>query len=759
MRKSRTAWGLLLLLIMVLFYWKILLTRQFSLVTDYEGANQTYSWFHFWVTSLRQGMAPLWDPYVFSGRSFSGEMQTGAFYPLNLFLVFAPFDRQGLLAPQAYHWFFVLTHFLAAGFMFVLIRELGLSRFAALIGGVCFSLGGFLAGAGWPHILGSGIWLPLIFLFLLRATRAETVGQAALHAAAGGLSLGIAILAGGLHMVIMEALVIVTAALFYAWRSGAKAGGLPPRAKPWVWAAVVITATGTVAFAAGAVQLFPSIEYSRLAFRFTGNAMLPATEKIPYAYLTDHQWPHSFVNLFIHSAFGENTGSGEAWNAYFGFFPFLLAVIGVWKHGHNPWVQYLTGLAIGAFFFSLGDFSFLHGLLYVVVPFLWMAREATRFLFLVGFALALLAAYGAETLFSGHTEPASFHWLSRIFKWVVIACAIALGVPAIFNRPEIRPWISFSILMIFASYALFEYITRKRGGRAVPFLAMALILSDLSAFNWAAHNKIEAARTGTDQFERLLSCRGAAAFVKSRAGLSRAEMFTDNAPNIGDLFGVQTPYGAGVTMLMNYQQFTQHVLHGMEMLNVRYEIKPASSGDPGPVYQDAAWKVYEKPLAYPRAWLVHDVIVEPDTTKFWNRLNEADAHHVAVVSARLDAALAPVSNGAREPVDFERYEANELRLRVRAEGRALLVMSEVFYPGWQATVNERPVRIYEVDGALRGIVVDGGESQVRLRYAPGSIFAGALLTLLAFAATLGAFFIKWRKGRRALTEASGTASE
>src|SRR5579872_6592892 len=107
--RSETKWLLLLLLIMVLFYWKILLTRQFSLLTDFESTNQTYSWFHFWVASLRQGVAPVWDPFVFSGRSFSGEMQTGAFYPLNLFVALLPLNRQGLLSPQMYQWFFVLA--------------------------------------------------------------------------------------------------------------------------------------------------------------------------------------------------------------------------------------------------------------------------------------------------------------------------------------------------------------------------------------------------------------------------------------------------------------------------------------------------------------------------------------------------------------------------------------------------------------------------------------------------------------------------
>src|ERR1035441_9776714 len=79
----------------VVFYWQLLLTRQFSLLTGAEDVNQAYSWFHFWITQLRRGAAPLWDPYTFAGHSFAGEMQTAAFYPLNLLLALFPFNNRG----------------------------------------------------------------------------------------------------------------------------------------------------------------------------------------------------------------------------------------------------------------------------------------------------------------------------------------------------------------------------------------------------------------------------------------------------------------------------------------------------------------------------------------------------------------------------------------------------------------------------------------------------------------------------------------
>src|SRR5438552_2040431 len=115
-RRATLGWLLLFLPVMALFYWKILLTSQFSLLTDGEGINQGYSWLQFSITSIRQGSLPIWDPYTLAGHSFVGEMQTGAFYPLHLLLALIPFNSASVLSPIAYHVWFAFTHFLAACF-------------------------------------------------------------------------------------------------------------------------------------------------------------------------------------------------------------------------------------------------------------------------------------------------------------------------------------------------------------------------------------------------------------------------------------------------------------------------------------------------------------------------------------------------------------------------------------------------------------------------------------------------------------------
>jgi len=133
---------------------------------------------------------------------------------------------------------------------------------------------------------------------------------------------------------------------------------------------------------------------------------------------------------------------------------------------------------------------------------------------------------------------------------------------------------------------------------------------------------------------------------------------------------------------------------------------------------------------------------------------EVDLHRQALLSVSQESALEPLVENASEDVGFGACGRNSLELTVRAQSRGLLVLSEIFYPGWRAAVNGKPTQIYEVDGALRGVVVPRGESRIVLRYSPWSFWLGAFLTVAAFFGTLLAVFLTWRNSRRAVTQSS-----
>jgi hypothetical protein len=757
-RRATIGWLLLFLPVTVLFYWKILLTRQFSLLTGSEAVNQGYSWLQFALTSIRRGNLPMWDPYTLGGHSFSGEMQPGAFYPFHLLLALVPFNSASVLSPITYNVWSAVTHVLAACSMFLLVRKLGLSRFSAFIAGICFSLGGFVARIGWPHVLESSIWLPLVFLFFLRGLQATSSRLAMIDASIGGLMFGMSVLAGGLQEVLMETLVIVSAGLFYCCSSPPKPESeISPRGSIWFRTAIVVAVIGLVGSAAGAIQLFPSIEYSSRSLRFVGAAgALPADKKIPYADMSDQVLPQGIALLAVPFAFNGTAGLGETTSPYIGVFPFLAAVIGIRRYWRNHWVRYLAGLAVAAFLFSIGSFSWLHGVLYAVVPELWNMREASRIVYLEDFALVILAAHGVEALVVrasavGEASAAgggSVSWagLNRTLLGIVIACAVALFVPAIFGKPDINPWNALSIVLIFASYGLFRYLENGNRGAGVRTIMVALILFDLSACDWTAQNRIELAKTGVDQLDRLMSIRAAAQFLKAQTDPFRVRIQGDIRLNIGDVFGIPMvdPAG-GATLPIDSERIRGY----SDLLNVRFILTPANEPKPGgvyagTVYQDKDWKVYESPSAFPRAWMVHETVVEPSAARAAERLGMPgfDARRTALIEGPV--ALEPLAEGAPETAQVLGVAPNRMELEVDAHSRGLLVLSENYYPGWRATVDGQSAPIYRVDSALRGLVVPRGRSHVVLRYAPASVYWGGLLTSMAFLGTLAIWFFKSR---------------
>jgi hypothetical protein len=596
----------------------------------------------------------------------------------------------------------------------------------------------------WLPFVEAGIWLPAIFLFLMRALRAERSRNAILEASLGGLCLGLSILTGGLHFSIMQGIVVVTAVIYYG--TSTPVSPAVSRRAHWFRLAIILAIILAVAAGAGAVQLLPSYEYGRLTMRFIDGGPFPATQKIPYSRLHPGMWPQGIVSVVFPAGFNGKLGGGETWPIYIGVLPFFLAITAMWKCRSNLWVRYLTGVAVLAFVYSLGEFSPLHGLLYALVPYLWVVRVASRFVYLASFALAILAAFGIDRLFDPANQSTSWNPARPILKWVAISCAAALLVPGIFGQLSLGIWTSLSLLLVLVSCGFFGYLIAHPAGPWVRFLLATFILFDLSAFNWGQAN-IDQPSKPASQLEQMISLRGVATFLKEQRELGRVRVAVAPEPNIGDVYGVQSVWGGGGTMLTDYSRLLPN---HEDLLNVRHFVRPASVSDPRvPEYSDGGWKVYEDPKAYPRAWVVHEVATEASHDAVFHRIDDSaiNLHKVAVIEAPLRQSLGPAP-ATVEPVRFRSYEADRILLDVTAESPGLLIFSELYYPGWRSTVNGKPTGIHRVDGALRGIEVPRGESRIALEYAPLSFYAGGALSLLTFTGVLTGFLLSLRKKLR-----------
>jgi hypothetical protein len=202
------AWPTLLLFICIGFFWKLVLTDQYTWLDRPDIAYQLLPSYQFQAGEWHASQMPLWDLY--RGQPLLGQAESGAAYPLNWLLFLAPL-RDGWIRQAYLHWYFVLIHFQAALFCYWLCRDLNRSQAASLLSGLAFGLGGFMGANTWPPMLNGAVWAPLVFLFFLRAVRGQ---RPVASAAWSGAFLGIAFLSGNFQIPILICLAVIGAWLY-----------------------------------------------------------------------------------------------------------------------------------------------------------------------------------------------------------------------------------------------------------------------------------------------------------------------------------------------------------------------------------------------------------------------------------------------------------------------------------------------------------------------------------------------------------------
>ncbi|MFC2023355.1 YfhO family protein [Chloroflexota bacterium] len=172
----------------------------------------------------------------------------------------------------------------------------------------------------------------------------------------------------------------------------------------------------------------------------------------------------------------------------------------------------------------------------------------------------------------------------------------------------------------------------------------------------------------------------------------------------------------------------------------------------------ANYAVYDRAPAWGHAWAVERVR-SMDSASFLEALHGAapglDLGSIAYVDQQdLPGYLQgfpELLNTSFDPeasVEWTALDPNTMRIDVKASGPAFVVVSEVYYPGWQARVEDQEAIILRVDHALRGVVVPAGGHTVVLEYHPLTVYWGAALGALGILLALGFLLLPLVRGKR-----------
>lgn len=695
------------------------------------------------VWQAGEGM-PRWTPLILSGMPLAPNQLAMQAYPPAWLLLAAPLN-------PTFNALFILHLLLAGSGAYLLLRfGLGQSAGAALLGGLTFMLSGKLlahAAGGHVSLVGAVSWLPWAVWGVHGLLHTRQWRWTALAAVALALQITSHTL-----ITLYSGYLLAAYALWElagpGWRERIRA----------TWLRLLAVPAGAALL--GAAQLWPLLElagYSNRAF-----SLAQAGE---FA-LTPLQLA---VGLLLPQA-----RAGHELIIYLGLAPLLLGLLGLSRSNRRSW--FWGAICLFALIFALGQWTPLFSLVYHLAPGFRWVRTPARIFFPAALGLAVLAGYGLDRLRRG--EVGSSPRSARRFKLAALAggalaLVLGLGLALGFDQWN-RAALGLAIFppATLAVIATFVVPGASRSTRLPPpevraALLALLVFADLASFDATVVRFVTpdrafeggaaaAARLGAAQqpgpFRVYSPSYSLPAQVAARAGLELADgvepvhlaaydRFMAAAGGYGQSgFSVTIPaFPAGAPPETALRDVRPD-LRLLGLLNVKY----LASAFPLP-WEGLALEaqvedvfIYDNQYALPRAWVVHRTVAE--TGDWVEQLRSLpDLAGTATVGAGFaGGASSGASDQPPTVATVTGQGPDRLAIETDIDAPGLLVISEIWYPGWVAEVNGVRQPVERVDGLLRGVRLDApGRYHINLIYAPRSVRLGNLLSMVGAAVVAG----------------------
>jgi hypothetical protein len=724
-----------------------------------------YPFAHFRHIVADQTLFPFWNPYIFAGTPFLAESSNSQILqPIHLlFAFFQPRMAIAISMP--------LYLALAGIGMYAFLRNIDLVRGAALIGGTIYM---FASVAAWWLLL-SYFHASVVWLLPVALAGTELVLR-------GRFRLGLSLCVGALCLTLFGntqvSLYTALAVGFYAaWMSVVswKNRSLDP---PAILQRLGYIAVSVIlALAIATVQLLPSLELIPLSHR----AMVTDPSVVMPLPL------HRLLTVLL-PGIGGYPPDGTIWSStnlfdstmYVGILSLVLAVSAVWKCP-TRYVAWGIVLILSAFVLALALPS--PHILSTILPPLQLFPQLGRSLILAKLGFALLAALGANAWLrrtSMHSDPL-LRALVILLVILLFGAAIdfliqewpspdaenhSLALTALWNSTR---WL-LSMSLVSGGVLALTSRWKVRAPYSSTLLLSGIVFLDLAGFSaplytHSPYSEIFPPTPITDYLQRQQTDRHFRVI-----GVPRTTLLSNSAMVYGlfDARGYSALYPLRIlqysflvngkdlpTEQFNSLRSTAHYsdhhrvdlarfsnMQLLSLLNVEYimidnQYRPSPPLDLSslefvmeqPGLRGA--KLYRNPGVLPRAFLVGSAETVVDAAAAARRLQDSEfdpAREVVLESNfELPSFAVPLSSN----VEIVSYEPERVRIHVESDGPAWLLLTDTFYPGWEATVNGEEAPIYAADLLFRAVAVPAGSSTVEFAYNPASWRWGVRISLAA----------------------------
>jgi hypothetical protein len=751
-----------LAVLVVVFLWPIILPPAGLAPPGDDIVAQFYPWSRIFLDGLRHGRLALWNPYSFLGMPFQAQPQSAEFYPLTWLFTALDAGKVFGIALAFHLW-------LAAFGVYALARTCDVNRSGALLSGLTFIFGGFVSSkifVGFHDIFATMAWMIWALAALQRAWRGRSFRRAAL----AGLPIALSALAGSMTF-FQYTLIAIGAMGAYlislSWRDHGR--------REAAYAAGQVALALICGLFIAAVQLLPTFELARWSSR---------AADVTYAFASDLPLPLShLLMLAAPDIFGAPNSPVKYWGApwyheiqmYVGILPLVFALMAVRRGDRRKW--FWVALGGGALLYALGAEGFLHTLFFRFVPGIGLMRLPARASVLFTLSLSMLAGLGWEEWTRG-ANPSGLP-RSRPFEWAGVlgmATGLLAFIEATFRSGDAtaraqlvqvasQSWRFAALLGL--TYLVLRWRWNRTSRPAFLAATFALVLFDLWSFGgkFVLTQPLQPNSTWWPLADRVMA--------SDRANYRVLEYGFNIIPGTNDhiLFRLQSLGGYDSLMPSDTVDLTE-VNYALEpklldMLAVRYILINDKTVIDASDYHEVTHDVEDGVVIYERkpqkrAFIVHQLQVTPHGEMLARMTAPAfDPRRTALIESSPGCALADAPG--KDSVTLASDELDRVTFKVHAASDGFLVMSDTFYPGWQADVDGRRVPVVRTNFALRGICLPAGDHEVMFSFEPVMLRVGIGFSAIGWVVVIilvlpEIFSVMWRTRRaRHASRAAGAS--
>lgn len=712
--------------------------------------DQIIPWRHFSIDQLKKLEIPLWNPYNFSGNPHLANFQSAALSPFNLIFMILPFV-------DAWSINVLLQPLLAGIFTFLLMKQFKLSNEASLLSSISFMFCGFITTWMAYGTLSMAIaFLPLSIYAVEGFFEKKSFWKLLLLS----ISIPLSFFSGHFQTSLYFSLFITCFILYKAL--------VTKNLK----SSAIVFAYFIFGILLSMPQLIPSIEFYLNSVR---SEIFISGGGIPFHYLVTSFSPDFFGNPVTGNDW---IGNYAEWASFIGIIPLLFVFVQIITKFKDKRSIFFTVAGFVVMVLVVDSpIQALIGQMHIPVL---STSNPSRIIVLLSFCLAVLSGFGLDSLRE--------YFQKKQYKKIIIPCASLLAIIifvwiemlflhwipvdkiAIAKRNLILPTLLFASvsMLILICLILKKTIVSKKLFTFVFILIIFAASFDSLRFaqKWMPFDPRDFVFPDTQVIDAM------------KKNIGNGRIFGNLGGQVETYYGISSTQGYDPLYINRYGEFVQYGNYGrlekpersvvhlsktspntdrlLNLLGVGLIFHPIADTNQGwafpvwdnpqfvRIYKDDKFELYKNTAALEKVKLFYDYEVISSKTKELKRLFDVnfDYKNSLILEEQPKHKSETQNTGTSKIIS---YKPNSIFIKTVLEKPALLYLSDNYYPGWKALIDNKNVGIIRANYSFRAVEVPEGEHMVKFEYDPFSFKLGVYMAVMGIVFIFGFYKLKLTK--------------